>query len=1093
MTHVLIPPLPSSARKSDYVPLEKLLRMREHRVAAKKKAPIGDNASSSALVAALQGAFENNSMGAGSTKTAGARRKRKTKEVVPVEVVEVIDDVDESEDVGELRHKGSSNLARALSSAFAHNSADPKVAARPATVAKEGRTYQLRRSTHADVSGDSSANVEVVVHPLPAKRSRRTRITLDTNDSNTISSRRRNEKRQPQTPTSPQKTKRRRLVGRGDGDDVDKHEGEEAEEEIEIVDRASRELPRRASRTKPHSLSKAERSDPSQSRPSRRPSRSSKQRRASTPSPLPISARTSLPSPSPSPPPESSTVPPPSTNSLAGLPLTILPAPAATDIVIPPRALSHLHASSGPPDSKFETRREESVQGFQCEEAAVGAHGLLETPFIVAATSAVLTTSTMTATSIPTTIDSGIRPNTTSLQNPPIDLDLDVIVPMDVTDREQEQMRERQDAVQTSIVPPHALRISSSTHPDGPMLGFMLSEHDDARCTTSLSADTEASSDGIGLEFGAKTTADMEFMLLDSMDHNSALNVDPGWVGWHATAPSTGLVVENEFIGDGTIDPSVLGGAECSGAGLGGGSPNKAVLRSDDYIQSSLFLRARDNDKSLDNRDDEDSDDLGDEGDVMGLLFENSTDGDTVSRPPSAHGPGGKGKNKDTATVDGADARQINTGINGRAGGTRKRRKSWRQALADEDDNTDHCEDTDTESHDTVARPYLSNVSNNLSSSVTRTFCHHCRCKTFRPKMSCTRINKSTRKPCRKMYCDSCIEKRWVPAPRPSYSEKSLTLWFVRYPSLTFDEFATSFSCPCCCNFCNCTQCARRRGETYIPERNGGWRRWAASFPVAAAAATSSPTSPSRKEASRDVIDLTEPERNRTRAKTALAAKELLEADDTMRIIPVESAAIAPLPLPLPHSTSNTLISSPHLHVHPIPTTSAATTKSVVDKKRRPHVYIGKWQKSWGRHASVPDSDPGLGRGSGNGRKRKRANRVRPFVGSNEPLLLSQKRANKRARKPPKRGRGRKKKGLEVEKNGQRQIASSLPPSRSSSIAAGDEGGASQNSALYEHWPGEYGYAHPHDVTVDGVVATTISPEELERAIGAAFAAGIQY
>jgi hypothetical protein len=82
---------------------------------------------------------------------------------------------------------------------------------------------------------------------------------------------------------------------------------------------------------------------------------------------------------------------------------------------------------------------------------------------------------------------------------------------------------------------------------------------------------------------------------------------------------------------------------------------------------------------------------------------------------------------------------------------------------------------------------------------------------------------------------------------------------------------------------------------------------------------------------------------------------------------------------------------------------------------------------------------------------------------------------------------------LEVEKNGQRQIASSLPPSRSSSIAAGDEGGASQNSALYEHWPGEYGYAHPHDVTVDGVVATTISPEELERAIGAAFAAGIQY
>jgi hypothetical protein len=32
------------------------------------------------------------------------------------------------------------------------------------------------------------------------------------------------------------------------------------------------------------------------------------------------------------------------------------------------------------------------------------------------------------------------------------------------------------------------------------------------------------------------------------------------------------LVVENEFVGDGMIDPSVFGGPECSGAGLGGGS-----------------------------------------------------------------------------------------------------------------------------------------------------------------------------------------------------------------------------------------------------------------------------------------------------------------------------------------------------------------------------------------------------------------------------------------------------------------------------------------------------------------------------------------
>jgi hypothetical protein len=167
----------------------------------------------------------------------------------------------------------------------------------------------------------------------------------------------------------------------------------------------------------------------------------------------------------------------------------------------------------------------------------------------------------------------------------------------------------------------------------------------------------------------------------------------------------------------------------------------------------------------------------------------------------------------------------------------------------------------------------------------------------------------------------------------------------------------------------------------------------------------------------------------------------------------------------------------------------------------------------------VPDPDPDSGQGRGSGRNRrkwKRAVRARLFIGREEPLLWSQKRTNKTAWKNSKRG-GRKKKGLKIEKNGQRQIASSLPLSRSSSIAAGDEGGTNQNAASYEEhdpdpdadadldeggWPGEYGHAHAHDehimvvppgVTVDGVVAMTISPEELERAIGAALAAGMQY
>jgi hypothetical protein len=66
-----------------------------------------------------------------------------------------------------------------------------------------------------------------------------------------------------------------------------------------------------------------------------------------------------------------------------------------------------------------------------------------------------------------------------------------------------------------------------------------------------------------------------------------------------------------------------------------------------------------------------------------------------------------------------------------------------------------------------VAQPYLLNVSNTSSLSLTTTFSHLCRCKTFRLKMCCTHIKESTEKKCQKMYCDLCIQKRCVPTPRP--------------------------------------------------------------------------------------------------------------------------------------------------------------------------------------------------------------------------------------------------------------------------------------------------------------------------------------
>ena len=45
---------------------------------------------------------------------------------------------------------------------------------------------------------------------------------------------------------------------------------------------------------------------------------------------------------------------------------------------------------------------------------------------------------------------------------------------------------------------------------------------------------------------------------------------------------------------------------------------------------------------------------------------------------------------------------------------------------------------------------------------------------------------------------------------------------------MTFDLFADTFACPACSGYCNCSLCAPRRGEKYVPERDGGWRSWIA-------------------------------------------------------------------------------------------------------------------------------------------------------------------------------------------------------------------------------------------------------------------------
>ena len=109
------------------------------------------------------------------------------------------------------------------------------------------------------------------------------------------------------------------------------------------------------------------------------------------------------------------------------------------------------------------------------------------------------------------------------------------------------------------------------------------------------------------------------------------------------------------------------------------------------------------------------------------------------------------------------------------------------------------------------------------SSSSVWTFCHHCRCKSRRPKMRCTLIIASAGERCRRLYCDGCIEKRYAMQSLSCLQYILLTRG-AQAPADYFDLFADTFACPACSGYYNCSLCAPKRREKYVPERNSGRR-----------------------------------------------------------------------------------------------------------------------------------------------------------------------------------------------------------------------------------------------------------------------------
>ena len=213
-----------------------------------------------------------------------------------------------------------------------------------------------------------------------------------------------------------------------------------------------------------------------------------------------------------------------------------------------------------------------------------------------------------------------------------MDLDLDVSMGLADSDADAEGVTD-DEVVVPSPTPsvPHPLLRSSGTHdhPDGPMLGFVIREREVP------GADPDAGPSLDHVRASPDRGLDLDLTSLTSL--GPSVSGGEGWADWPtqhglggpSVSPDTGV---GEYAGDGTIDPSVLGGG-------GGVSPSKV----DDYASSPAgrredLSRAMEEEYRMDDEEEED---------VMDLLFAaNGSDDDFV--PPSGMGKS-KGKSRAVA------------------------------------------------------------------------------------------------------------------------------------------------------------------------------------------------------------------------------------------------------------------------------------------------------------------------------------------------------------------------------------------------------------------------------------------------------------
>src|SRR6266702_8135767 len=232
-----------------------------------------------------------------------------------------------------------------------------------------------------------------------------------------------------------------------------------------------------------------------------------------------------------------------------------------------------------------------------------------------------------------------------------------------------------------------------------------------------------------------------------------------------------------------------------------------------------------------------------------------------------------------------------------------------------------------------------------------------------------------------------------------------LVIWVVErsYPDLTFDLSAEAFECPACRDYCNCSLCARKRGEAYVPERGGGgWRSWVAQQGGSHRAAAE-PT-PASKSKSRGPG--TAPKRPATTTMTTADTQVFDRSGSATAVFTVSGE---PLGSAFLHVNKARIVPNPQAMVSPSAATTTTVATSSIPKpaqkqqqlqlQRRRYVFIGKPLKAWGRLVSLPDPEHDQPKGTkGKGKRTamahggRRGKRIRLFVGSLEPLLVAGRR-----------------------------------------------------------------------------------------------------